>query len=148
MIITYKQLAFLLDIEAVHAVEKIIFAYCQENEKVMPPPKRITKESPKPYTVTDYKKMDYPQEIDLLILQKHTGLQLSGAIMDIQENYLKRAATRKYILCDYPEKEMLTNQKDEIKLPTALASLLHPDTIATIKAEWKKRYGIQHRSEK
>lgn len=135
MIITYKQLAFLLDIEAVHALEKIIFAYCQENEKRLPPPKVISAKSPNPYTVSDYKKMDYPCEIDLLILQKHTGLQLSAAIMDIQENYLKRSASKKWILCDFPEKQMITKRKDQIKIPSALASLLHPTVIETIKTE-------------
>lgn len=148
MIINYKQLAFLLDIEAVHALEKIIFAYCTENEKKLPPPKAITPKSPKPYTVSDYKKMDYPCEIDLLILQKHTGLQLAAVIMDIQENYLKRSTSKKWILCDFPEKQLLTKRKDEIKIHSALESLLHPDTVATIKTQWRERYGIQHRSEK
>lgn len=142
MIINYKQLAFLLDIEAVHALEKIIFAYCQENKKTPPPPKRITKESPKPYTVTDYKKMDYPQEIALDVLERHTKLILAPAIRDIQENYLTRAASKKWILCDYPEKEMILKPKDKIKIPPALASLLNQATVETIKLEWSKRYGI------
>lgn len=142
MTINYKQLAFILDIEAVHALEKIIFAYCQENKKTPPAPKRITKESPKPYTVTDYKKMDYPQEISLDVLERHTKLILAPVIRDIQENYLTRAASRKWILCDFPEKEMILKPKNKIKIPSALASLLNPDTVEIIKTEWKKRYGI------
>lgn len=138
MVLNYKQLAFILDVKPIQALEKIIYSYCKENDKVIPSRRK---------SVIDYK-LDYPTELDLLVIQKHTGIPLAAAIMDIQENYLKRHSSKKFILCDYPEKEMLTNQKDEIKLPTALASLLHPDTIATIKAEWKKRYGIQHRSEK
>lgn len=142
MIITYKQLAFLLDIEAVHAYEKIIFAYCLENKKAPPPQKTITKESPKPYTVTDYKRMNYPQEIALDILERHTKLTLAPAIRDIQENYLNRAASKKWILCDFPEKEMILKPKNKIKIPSALASMLPEQTIETIKSEWNKRYGI------
>jgi proteasome lid subunit RPN8/RPN11 len=144
MIINYKQLAFLLDIEAVHALEKIIFAYCQENKKALPPPKRITKESPKPYTVTDYKKMDYPQEVVLSVLEKHTGLTLAPSIRDIQENYLIRSASKKWILCDFPEKELKTKPKDKIRIPPGLKSLLNENAITTIQNEWHRRYGIQH----
>lgn len=142
MIINYKQLAFLLDVEAVHALEKIIFAWCQENKKTPPPPKKITKESPKPYTVTDLKKMNYPSEIQLDVLERHSKLILAPAIRDIQENYLTRAASKKWILCDFPEKEMITKPKNKIKIPSALESLLNPDTVETIKLEWNKRYGI------
>lgn len=137
MIINYKQLAFLLDIEAVEALEKIIFAYCAENKKPIPA------QPPKPYKVTDYKRMNYPQEISLAVLEKHSKLILSPAIRDIQENYLVRPGSKKWILCDFPEKELKTKPKNKIKIPSGLKSLLPEQIIQEIQSEWHKRYGIQ-----
>lgn len=136
MIITHKQLAFILDIEAIEALGKIIFAHCKDRNQDIPPQKA------KPYKVTDYKNMGLPQEIPLDVLEKHTGLKLGSAILDISENYLKRPASKKWILCDFPERELQTKPKNKIKIPSALASLLSKESLATIKQEWHERYGI------
>lgn len=134
--ITYKQLAFILDIKPVEALEKIIIANCHVKNIEQPV---------KGYRVSDYlyKGSDIPAEYDVRLLAEHLNLpDLESAMIDIRENYLKRQGTKRYILCDYPEKELKTKLKADIKIPSVLASLLKPEDVETIQSEWFKRYGI------
>lgn len=135
-ILTYKQLAFILDIEPIEAVRKIIYVHCKAKGL----------EVPLKYNhIKDYYFKDslWPMEFDVSLLSEHLNLpELQRAIDDIRENYMKKNATRKYILLDFPEKEMRLKLKDKIRVPSVLASLLKPEDVEFIESEWSRRYGI------
>lgn len=134
--INYKQLAFVLDIEPIEAVRKIIFVHCKVNNEKTPTLM---------HTVRDYinKFSPYPAEFDIDLLAHHLNIPgLRYAISDIHENYMKRQGTKKYILCDFPEKELKTKLREHIKIPSVLASILKPEDVELIKTEWNERYGI------
>jgi hypothetical protein len=133
--INKTQLAFLLDIKAEEARAKMCVAWCRhkgiesraevnEKNKVIDP---------------------YPEEMQIAILEKELNLPtLQSSIDDIQKNYLIRPGTKKWILCDYPEKMILkaneAGKKFNFQIPKALRSLL-PDAIQKeIKGEWFRRY--------
>lgn len=69
---------------------------------------------------------------------------LQQMVDDIEQNYLKRNASKKWILCDYPEKELkkLANDGKPLRLniPAALKSMLPSETIEIIEGEWAKRF--------
>jgi hypothetical protein len=76
-------------------------------------------------------------------LAEHLNLpDLQMVVDDIQNNFLKRPASKKWILSDYPEKQLETKLKSKIKIPPVLRSLLYDQDIDTIKREWKSRHGI------
>lgn len=86
----------------------------------------------------------YPEAMEISMIAKNTEhSQLQFAVDDIYFNYLKRPASRKYILCDYPEKEIakiLEGKKKSITMPKGLKDILPDDTQQTIREEWMKRY--------
>lgn len=136
MNLTYKQLAFILDIESIEAVRKIIFIHCKVKGIEAPL---------KSGYIKDYYWEDspWPMELGIELLAQHLNLpELQRAVDDIRENYMKRPPTKKYILCDYPEKELKLKLKDKVKIPPVLASLLKPEDVELIENEWAKRYGI------
>lgn len=143
----YKQLAFVLDIEPIEALEKIIAIHCKI--KGIQTPAVQTK-------ITDYlhgidkkgKKLrnSMPETMDIDTLSEHLGIPtLRTAVQDIKENYLNRPATKKWILCDYPEKLIKAAQtagkkETTLTLPGALKSLLTDQVAATIATEWRERF--------
>jgi len=136
MTLSYKQLAFILDIEPIEAARKIIFVHCRTHGLGVPRTSHL---------IRDYyfKGSDWPMEMDVEVLSKHLNLpDLQMAIDDIREKYLTRQGTKKYILCDYPEKELKLKLKEQVRMPSVLASLLKPSDVEFIQNEWFKRYGI------
>lgn len=134
--LTYKQLAFILDIEPIEAVRKIIFVHCKV--KGVEVPKKFNQ-------IKEYyfKDSPWPMELEIDLLATYLNLpDLQRAVDDIHDNYMKRSPTRKYILLDYPEKEIRNKPRDKIRVPTVLASLLKPEDVDFITSEWSRRYGI------
>jgi hypothetical protein len=143
----YKQLAFILDIDPIKALEKIIAIHCKIKGIQIPYPQK---------KITDYlhgrdkkgKKIrnSLPESMEIDTLSGHLGIQtLRTAIQDIKENYLVRPATRKWILCDYPEKLIKAalaagKKKTTLSLPGALKSLLSDQVAAAIAKEWAERF--------
>lgn len=136
MNLNYKQLAFILDIEPIEAARKIIFVHCKLKGIQVPQKHNLIRDY-------YYKDSPWPTEYDVEKLSWCLNLpDLSNAVQDIRENYIKRQPTKKYILFDYPEKEMRLKLKEKIKIPPVLASLLKPEDVEFIENEWARRYGI------
>lgn len=143
MNINYKQLAFILDIEPVKALEKILYT----NSKVTGKNFLASCGTVKQYLFTDQGKKkvrnNLPESYDIGLLAIHLNIPLlQQAVDDIRNNFLKRPFTKRWILCDFPEKELRTKDKTKIKIPDTLASLIREEDIKIIHDEWKKRYGI------
>lgn len=144
-----QQLAFILDIKKEDARAKMCNAWEKENgiEK-----KGFFKENLAGATRNIRKKIEdpYPQAMLIEMLSRQLNLPgLEQAVIDIHNNYLKRPASRKYILHEYPEK-FIKKKYDEgdknppfhITLPPALLSLLSNSTVKEIYEEWKKRFPV------
>jgi len=135
MIINYKQLAFILDIDLIDALKKIIFVHCKLTNKQIPRSSNL---------IRDYlfEGSEWPSEIELCQLSDHGNLPQLPFAVDQFKNYLKNQGTKMYILFDYPERQLETKLKNKIRIPAVLASLLKEEDVNFIKSEWKKRYGI------
>lgn len=132
-----SQLAFILDIKAEDARAKMCVAWC--SDKVI---------ENKAYWDDETKKLidEYPDAMPIEILSKHLNLPtLQQSVDDIQDNYLNRPASKKWILCDYPEKEIEKGTKTgkaliKLNLPKVLRTLIGQPIQKEIKKEWRKRY--------
>ena len=133
--LTKQQLAFILDIKAEEARAKMCHAYCKfkgiENKAWINDKNKVVD--------------SYPVDMAISILSKHLNLPtLQQSVDDINKNYLIRPATKKWILCDWPEKRIEALRKLgkplKVSIPTALKSMLPDKTIQTIKSEWQIRY--------
>lgn len=134
--LNYKQLAFILDIKPVEALEKIIAVHCKV--KGVELPRRCD-------TVKEYLFFKMPEALDIGLLALHLNIpNLPQVVEDIQNNYLVRPAIKKYILCDYPEKQLKScadNDKPlRIPFPKALESLLPTSISDKIREEWRTRF--------
>lgn len=141
--LNYKQLAFILDIEPVKALEKILYTHSKVTGKNF----LASCDTVKEYLFFEQGKKkvrnDLPESYDIGLLCVHLNLPtLQQSVDDIQNNFLKRPATKRWILCDFPEKELRTKPKKKIKIPDTLASFLKEEDLNIIHDEWKKRYGI------
>lgn len=130
-----KQLAFILDIKVEDARAMMCKAWEKDNRL---PARAEWNEKNK---IVD----NYPVAMDILMLSKALNLPtLLQSADDIEKNYLTRAASKKWILCDFPEKEIRLQKekgkKPTIQIPSALRSLLPQATIDQIKAIWIERY--------
>lgn len=85
--------------------------------------------------------------MEIELLAEHLNLpDLQLAVDDIRNNYLKRSATKKYILNDYPEHQLqlqYKNPRKRITLPSVLCSMLNEQDIGIIKGVWKQRHKIK-----
>jgi hypothetical protein len=137
MKLSYKQLAFILDIEPIEALKKIIYVHCKVRGIALP----YSQEKVKDYL---YPGSVLPDELDVGLLALHLNLPtLQQSVEDIKNNFLKRPATKKWILCDYPEKELKTKEKHKVKIPPVLVSLLNKEDLNTISKEWSRRFSIK-----
>lgn len=131
--INAQQLAFVLEITKEDARAKMCVAW--EKFKGL----NHTTERVKGKIVTDY-----PEVMDAEMIANQLNLpQLPLALKDIHDNYLKRPGSKKWILCDFPEKELQTKPRNKIRIPSVLKSLLSDDDVQYIQTQWNKRYGIQ-----
>jgi hypothetical protein len=130
-----RQLAFILEIPVEDARAKMCVAWCKaegiQNAATYDGRNKIVD--------------SYPEAMPIEVLSAGLNLPtLKESADDIEQNYLTRPATKKWILCDYPEKKIALAYKDERKpelsIPSGLKSML-PDVVATkILDEWAKRY--------
>jgi hypothetical protein len=69
---------------------------------------------------------------------------LQSSVEDIVNNFLIRPASKRWILCDYPEKQIKKLEESgkplKLNVPSALKSLLSEYDIQKIKSEWSARY--------
>jgi hypothetical protein len=145
-----QQLAFILDIKKEDARAKMCNAWCKEKgiEKTGHWKVDVKAErDPHGKKIKD----DYPLAMPISMLAEHLNIPtLQSMVDDIVTNYLVRPATKKYILCDLPEKLVLKakeeGKKPKAAIPSALKSMLPTATQKTILEEWEKRF-IQFRPE-
>lgn len=135
-----SQLAFILEINAEDARAKMCVAWCLEKNMPNEAKWHETKKA-----VID----DYPDAMPIEILSKHLNLPtLQQSVDDIQDNYLNRPATKKWILCDYPEKEIEKGKKAgkaciKLNIPKALRSMIGQNVQKQIKKEWTKHHALK-----
>ena len=129
-----KQLAVILDIQVEDARAKMCVAWSRA--------KGIKNDATR-----DKKKIvsDFPDTMPVDLLAAELGIPtLQEMINDIEQNYTKRAGTRKYILNDFPQKKIAkiveSGKNSKISIPSGLKSLLSKECIAEIEQYWKKYY--------
>lgn len=88
---------------------------------------------------------DYPLAMEVETLMIHLPFpELALAVHDVHENYLKRHATRKYILFDYPESIIkskgLKGDAPTLNIPPVLSSLINDETRKAILASWREHF--------
>jgi hypothetical protein len=133
-----QQLAFILDIKKEDARVKMVNAWCRSKGI----PNKLERDGTgKIDKVTD----NYPLGMPVDVLAKELNLPtLQDSVDDIVKNFLVRPASKKWILCDYPEKliEKWSKSGDPktLSIPAALKSLLSKESREFIKEEWKKRF--------
>jgi hypothetical protein len=133
--INSKQLAYILDIKKEDARAKMCVAWSNSNGITN------TAERDKKGKIID----SFPLAMETEMLAKELNIpNLMQAIEDIRENYMKRPAYRKYILCDYPEKQIKKCEESgkplRITFPAGLRALLSDSDVNAIKGEWRDRY--------
>ena len=129
-----KQLAVILDIQVEDARAKMCVAWSRA--------KGIKNDA------TRYKKKivsDFPDTMPVDLLAAELGIPtLQEMVNDIEQNYTKRSATRKYILNDFPEKMIAkivqTGKAKKIAIPSGLRSLLSKKCIDDIQTYWTEHY--------
>lgn len=142
-----QQLAFVLDIKKEDARTMMCNAWTRSQgmEKV-----GVMKEIPKVKRGKSNKIEDaFPQAMLIELLSKELNLpDLQMACDDIENKYLERKATRRYIMWDYPEKLILKAEKDGKKppykaaLPPALKSFLPQEIIDQILKHWQTAHKL------
>lgn len=130
-----KQVAFLLEIQVEDARAKMCVAWAEDKGIIN---KASWNEKDK---IVD----DYPAAMPVEILAKSFNIpNLQKLVDDVEMNYLKRPATRKWILSDYPEKELEKMDRlgvgKRVNIPAALRSMLPTEQVQLIKEEWRKRF--------
>jgi hypothetical protein len=143
-----QQLAFLLDIKKEDARARM----CNAWEKV--------KGIPKDSNANHYESVhgaawnhknkiqdSYPQAMPIQLLAEGLGIPaLQHMVDDIWNNYLIRKSTKKYILWDFPEKEIALATKAgkglpiRVRIPPALRSMLPSSTVNEIHEHWKNSF--------
>lgn len=130
-----QQLAFVLQVTKKEARAKMCHAWCKFHD--------IQNEA----YVTDKNKIhdEYPKTMPIGILSQGLNIpDLQQIVDDIELHYLDRPATKKWILCDYPENELRLkhNKGDKLSLniPSGLKQFLPDLTQETIKKEWRSRF--------
>lgn len=143
MTLSAPQLAFITKEKLVgDARKKMIVAWCRE--KGLEVPELDKRYSDSEWEKKQMKRLDtYPDVMDIDMLSRQLNLPgLKSAADDIKHNYLKRAATRQWIV-EYPQE--VINKKEiipsKISIPNPLRGLLSDETVAEILDIWKKRYG-------
>jgi hypothetical protein len=87
-------------------------------------------------------------EVDIDEYEKATKVPLRMAVDDIVENTLKRAASRKRILQDYPLSKLKVEKPPKVvSLPNALKSMLKESDIDSIEKYWNENYANKRYSE-
>lgn len=138
-----QQLAFILDIKKEDARAKMVCAW--EKSKGIERNKFTCEVKGAIRTEKNKVQDDYPVAMPVDILSEHLIIpNLQSMVDDIIKNYLVRPASKKYILCDLPEKLVLkakeAGTKPKTAIPPALKSMLPTATQRIIMEEWVKRF--------
>lgn len=136
-----QQLAFILDIKKEDARAKIVRAF--EKSKGIDLREGVDMKTAS-RTAKGKINDEYPQFIKIELLAAGLNIpDLQKMVDDICENYLKRPATRKFILADYPEKHIKKCESEgkefpvKIGWPPALKSMLSESSVSEIHNFWK-----------
>lgn len=140
--ITAAQFAFVLDVTKDEARAKMCVAWSKA--------KGITNSATweKKDIYSKEKLVDpYPQAMEIAMLAEHLNIPtLIDSCNDIEQNYLKRPGSRKWILCDYPEKSIKkaadSGKNASLRIPKALESMLPTGIKIQILDEWRARYPL------
>lgn len=133
-----QQLAFILDITKQEARDKMLMAYASENNiQLKFTYKEVDGKEPK-------REESYPLAMEIEMLSRRLNLPtLQAMVDDICNKYLVRPASRKWILCDYPEKEItkvIEGTHKKISIPATLRSFLSAEQIKEIHKQWHERF--------
>lgn len=91
----------------------------------------------------------YPNAMPIEMLSVELNLpNLQQVCDDIENNYLVRSATKRYILWDYPEKEIAKFEREvkpkpwHLNIPPALNSMLKESDREIILKHWKEKHEL------
>lgn len=148
--LNYKQLAFVLGIPPIKALEKIIAIHCGIKNLSTPEVCEKVSEYLHDRIIQNGKEVklrnSMPEIMDIETLSEKLNLPtLQASVDDICANYLNRPASRKWILCDFPEKELVNKTRFKVKIPPALKSMLPADQVREIEQIWQQRFKIVSR---
>ena len=136
-----QQLAFILDIKKEDARAKMVAAWEKTNKLRTGSVNGATWN--KKGKVVD----GYPQAMPIELLSLGLNLpDLQMMVDDICNNYLKRPASKRYILFDYLEKKIKSaetagkNPPYRIDLPAALKSMLPDEIRKQVYSLWRSNY--------
>jgi hypothetical protein len=140
-----QQLAFILDIKREDARAKMCNAWCKANGIEKTGQWKVDVKAEWHKGRGKKVKDDYPLAMPVSLLAEHLNIPtLQLMVDDVVKNYLNRPASKKYILCDLPEKLVLkakeAGKKPKAAIPPALKSMLPSATQKTIMDEWVKRF--------
>lgn len=133
-----QQLAFILDIKKDDARAKMLTAWEAEGNKI-----KCSWVTTKSGTRKLNEEIDHPEALEIEMLARRLNIPtLQEMVNDIESNYTKRPAARKYILQDYPEKKIQNNNAPnfKLKLPAGLRGLISADSRKEIYTAWKDRF--------
>lgn len=142
-----QQLAFLLDIKKEDARARMCNAWTRSKSME----KGRLGEIPKAKRNKNNKKIedDFPLAMPIEILSTELNLpDLQMACDDIEKNYLERKATRRWIMWDYPEKQIATQERAgktppyKVNLPPALNSMLPDGIKEQILKHWREAHRL------
>lgn len=137
-----QQLAFILDIKKEDARAKMCNAWSKA-KGIKNTARRKRKENGDLGKLED----DFPAHMPIDLLAEQLNLPtLQQSVDDITQNFLTRPGSKKWILCDLPEKLRLKALEDgkpaKFALPPALRSMLPDDQIEYVRNQWFIKYQI------
>lgn len=137
-----QQLAFILDMKKEDARAMMTTAWSKE-KGIKNQAKREFKKDGSLGKLSD----PYPADMPIEIISKHLNLPLlQQSVDDITQNFLTRPGSKKWILCDLPEKLQKKaaeeGKKPKFALPAALRSMLPDDQIEYVRNQWQIKYQI------
>lgn len=144
-----KQLAYLLDIKIEDARAKMCAAWEKEhNIQRFADNSKVVANGELSGAVRNSKNKiedKYPEKMPIDLLSRNLNLpDLQFIANDVENNYLSRAATKKFILDEYPGKEihkaMEAGKFAKLSIPSGLRSIIRDDIAEEIKRQWKERF--------
>lgn len=140
-----QQLAFILDIKKEDARAKMCAAW-EKAHGIKRDSNALGFEKVKDAKWNSKNKIEdpYPQAMPINIIAEGLNMPtLESMFLDIRENYLKRPASKRWILATYPEKVIKKAEEEgkkfpvKIAIPPALKSLLPTQAQRDIFNYWK-----------
>jgi hypothetical protein len=124
MILTHKEVAFILNITQEDAIKKIILI-----------------DVPNPFLAEQVLAKTDKITVDSEVFDKRYNTSCGFAANDIANNCLKRAGYRKYLLHDWPKKLLDEPKPDNvIQLPVPLRRLVSDQDKEIIREYWEEKF--------